>query len=66
MSFVITTIVIAGCWNMPSLVEAEGLVTTASIKRGVSIDQYYFSIEKLCQFEMSITGVRETKMDREF
>ena len=27
-----------GCWNVHSLVEAEGLVTTASIRRGVSVD----------------------------
>ena len=27
-----------GCWNVRSLVEAEGSVTTASTRRGVSVD----------------------------
>ena len=47
---------------MRSLVEAEGPVTTASIRRGVSVDRKInFLVEELRRFEMSITGVSETK-----
>ena len=47
---------------MRSLVEAEGLVTTALIRRGVSVDcKINFLVEELRCFEMSITGVSETK-----
>ena len=51
-----------GCWNVRSLVEAEGPVTTASTRRGVSVDRKInFLVGELRRFEMSITGVSETK-----
>ena len=47
---------------MRSLVEAEGPVITASTRRGVSVDRKInFLVEVLHRFEMSITGVSETK-----
>ena len=47
---------------MGSLVEAEGLVTTALIQKGVSIDRKINCyLEELFQFEMSISGVSKTK-----
>ena len=47
---------------MRSLVEVEGPVTTASTRRGVSVDRKInFLVEELRHFEMSITGVSETK-----
>ena len=47
-----------GCWNVHYLVEAEGPVTTASTRRGVSVDRKInFLVEELHCFEMSITGV---------
>ena len=51
-----------GCWNVHYLVEAEGPVTTASTRRGVSVDhKINFLVKELRRFEMSITGVSETK-----
>ena len=51
-----------GCWNVRSLVEAEGPVTTALTRRGVSVDRKInFLVGELRRFEMSITGVSETK-----
>ena len=52
-----------GCWNICSLVEAEGSVNTPSIKRGVSIDRKItlILVEELRWFEMSITDVIDTK-----
>ena len=47
---------------MHSLVEAEGPVTTASTRRRVSVDRKInFLIGELRRFEMSITGVSESK-----
>ena len=51
-----------GCWNMRSLVEPEGSVATASVRRGVQVDRkIIFLVEELCRFNMSITRVSETK-----
>ena len=43
---------------LPALVEAEALATIASTKSGVSIN---FLVEEMHWFEMSTTGVSETK-----
>ena len=47
---------------MCSLVEAEGSVATASVRREVRVDwKIHFLVKELCCFNMSITGVSETK-----
>ena len=44
------------------LVEAKGPVKTASTRRGSSVDcKINFLLGELRQFEMSITGISETK-----
>ena len=51
-----------GCWNVYSLVEAEGPVTNRINQRGVSVDcKINFLVGELRRFEMSITGISETK-----
>ena len=47
-------------WNMHPLSEAEGSITSASNKRGVSMIN--FLVEELRRFEMSITSVSKTKL----
>ena len=50
------------CRNVRSLVEAEGPVTTASIRRGVSVDRKInLLVGELCPFKMNIIRVSETK-----
>ena len=50
------------CWNMRFLVEAEGSVATVSVRREVHVDwKINFLVKELCRFNMSITGVSETK-----
>ena len=51
-----------GCWNMGSLVEAEGSVATVSVRGGVQVDRKMnFVVDELCHFDMSITGIIESK-----
>ena len=51
-----------GCWNMRSLVEAEGSVATASVRREVQVDRKInFLVKELRHFNMSIAEVSETK-----
>ena len=52
-----------GCWNMRSLVEAEGSVATASTWRCVQVDhKINFLVRELRCFDMHITGISETKL----
>ena len=51
-----------GSWNLDSLVESEGSVATVSTRRGVQVDRKVnLLVEELCHFEISITGISETK-----
>ena len=51
-----------GCWNMRSLVEAEGSVATASVRGGVQVDRKInLLVDELRHFDMCITGVSESK-----
>ena len=51
-----------GCWNVCSLVEAEGSVATASVRGEVQGDhKIKFMVDELCRFDMSITGISEPK-----
>ena len=51
-----------GSWNLHSLVESEGSVAIASTRRGVHVDRKVnLLVEELRRFEISITGISETK-----
>ena len=49
-------------WNLRSLVESEGSVINVSTRRGVQVDhKVNLLVEELHCFEISITGISETK-----
>ena len=51
-----------GCWNVRSLVEAEGSVATASVRGEVQVDRKInFLFDELHPFNMSITGISEPR-----
>ena len=51
-----------GSWNLHLLVESEGSVATASIRRGVQVDRKVnLLVEVLRHFEINITGISEMK-----
>jgi len=53
-----------GSWNLHSLVESEGLVATASTRRGVQVDHKVnlnLLVGELRHFDISIAGISETK-----
>ena len=54
-----------GCWNVRSLVEADGGVKTATVRTGpssVAVDKkIHFLVRELMRFRMGITCVSETK-----
>ena len=67
MLVVLTTNVVSGLMSVAGicvlLVEAEGSVATASVRREVQVDRKInILVKELCCFNMSITGVSETKM----
>jgi len=43
-----------GCWNMCSVVEAEGSVATASVSEGQVDHKINFLVNELCRFDISI------------
>ena len=51
-----------GSWNLRSLVESEDSVAAASTRRGVQVDQKVnLLVAELHRFDISITGISETK-----
>ena len=54
-----------GCWNMRTLVEADGSIATGVSRRGgrgVTVDKKsVFMVQQLKKFRMSIVGISETK-----
>ena len=54
-----------GCWNMRTLVEAEGSIETSVVRsstRGVAVDRKAtLMVQELKKYRMSITGISETK-----
>ena len=54
-----------GCWNMRSLVEAEGPVETSAVRpstRGVAVDRKVsFLVRELKKYDVHVTGISETK-----
>ena len=54
-----------GCWNMRSLVEAEGPVETSVVRpstRGVAVDRKVsFLVRELKKYDVQVTGISETK-----
>ena len=54
-----------GCWNMCTLVEAEGSIATSVSRpssRGVTVDRNAtLMVQELERFKMNITGISETK-----
>ena len=53
------------CWNMRTLVEAEGSITTSLSRpgsRGVAVDRKaILMVQELKKFRMNTTGISETK-----
>ena len=54
-----------GCWNMRTLVEAEGPIETSVARpsgRGVAVDRKVsLMVRELKKYEVSVTGISETK-----
>ena len=54
-----------GCWNMRTLVEAEGSIATSVVRpssRGVTVDRKAtLMVQELKRFRMNVTGISETK-----
>ena len=54
-----------GCWNMRTLVEAEGNIETSVVRpsaRGVAVDRKAtLMVQELKKYRMNITGISETK-----
>ena len=53
-----------GCWNMQTLVEAEGPIETSVARpsrRGVAVDRKVsLMVGELKKYEVSVTGISET------
>ena len=56
-----------GCWNIRTLVEAEGNIATSLARpgsRGVRVDctcEAIFMVQELKKYRINLTGISETK-----